>query len=242
MRYAILSDIHSNLEALNVAFSYLTPGDGVLCLGDTIGYGPNPNECIEMIRERATATVLGNHDLAAIEDFGLSFFNPAARQALIWTQGMLTAENRDWLDTLGYDFRCGEFLMVHGAPGPNYFEYIMDEEVAARAFAATDAPLIFIGHTHIAEYYALDESGTVKRKGLQQGGEFQLAENTRYIVNVGSVGQPRDLNPNASFAFYEPDARKVTIQRFAYPIAEVQEKIVSAHLPDALARRLVLGR
>ncbi len=242
MRYAILSDIHSNLEALNVALSLVMPGDGVLCLGDTIGYGPNPNECIELVRARATATVLGNHDLAAIEDFGLSFFNPAARQALIWTQGMLTPANRDWLDTLGYEFRHGEFLLVHGAPGPNYFEYIMDEGVAARAFAATDARLIFIGHTHIAEYYALDDSGVVRRKGLQQGGEFELAENTRYIVNVGSVGQPRDLNPNASFAFYEPDARKITIQRFEYPIAQVQEKIVSAHLPAALARRLVLGR
>ena len=242
MRYAVLSDIHSNLEALNVAFSYLTPGDGVLCLGDIVGYGPNPNECIALIRERATATVLGNHDLAAIEDFGLSFFNPAARQALIWTQGMLTPENRDWLDTLGYDFRQNEFLMVHGAPGPNYFEYVMDEGVAARAFAATDARIIFIGHTHIAEYYALAQDGSVRRKGLQQGGEFDLDENLRYIVNVGSVGQPRDLNPKASFAFYEPDAQKITIQRFEYPIAQVQEKIVSAHLPDALARRLVLGR
>lgn len=241
MRYAIVSDVHGNLEALQAAFAMIAPNDGVLCLGDIVGYGPNPNECVELIRARATATVLGNHDVAAIDNFGLSYFNPAAREAMRWTQTVLTAENIDWLNGLGYEFRVPEFLLVHGAP-VNYFEYILDKPGAARAFAATDAPLIFIGHTHIAEYYALRPDGSIDHRHLQQGGTFALDENSRYVVNVGSVGQPRDLNPRASFAFYEPAKRAVTINRFDYPIARVQEKIASVHLPDALARRLVSGR
>ena len=241
MRYAIVSDVHGNLEALQAAFALIAPTDGVLCLGDTVGYGPNPNECVELIRARATATVLGNHDVAAIDNFGLSYFNPTAREAMRWTQTVLSPENADWLNSLGYEFRVPEFLLVHGAP-VTYFEYILDKPAAARAFAATDAPLIFVGHTHIAEYYALRPDGSIDHKHWQQGGAFLLDAQSRYIVNVGSVGQPRDLNPRASFAFYEPATARVTINRFEYAISRVQEKIASVHLPEALARRLVVGR
>lgn len=241
MRYAVVSDVHSNIEALDVVFASLRDDDGLLCLGDTVGYGPNPNECVEKIRLRATATVLGNHDLAAINDFGLAYFNPAARTAMKWTQTVLTQQNRDWLDSLGYEFRMPDFLLVHGAP-VNYFEYILDKAAAARAFAATDAPLIFIGHTHIAEVYALKPDGTIEHAHLQQGGEIALVEGVRYLVNVGSVGQPRDLNPRSSFGFFDSAARTVTINRVEYPIARVKEKIAAANLPDALARRLDVGR
>ncbi len=150
MRYAVVSDVHSNIDSLDVVFGMLREDDALLCLGDIVGYGPNPNECVEKIRARATATVLGNHDVAAIDNFGLAYFNPAAREAMKWTQSVLTAENLAWLDSLGYEFRMPDFLLVHGAP-VNYFEYILDKAAAARAFAATDAPIIFIGHTHIAE-------------------------------------------------------------------------------------------
>lgn len=240
-RYAIVSDIHSNIEALDAALALLAPGDVILCLGDIVGYGPNPNECVEKIRARAAATVLGNHDLAAIDDYGLAYFNPAAREAMRWTQRVLAPEHTAWLNSLGYEYRMPECLLVHGAPR-NYFEYILDKAGAARAFAATDAPLIFIGHTHIAEYYALAPDGTIAHKHLQEGGTLELVPGTRYIVNVGSVGQPRDMNPRASFGFFDPAAASVTVTRFDYPIARVQEKIVAAHLPEALARRLLVGR
>jgi diadenosine tetraphosphatase ApaH/serine/threonine PP2A family protein phosphatase len=210
-------------------------------LGDIVGYGPNPNECVEKISALATATVLGNHDVAAIDNYGLAYFNPAAREAMRWTQRVLAAEHITWLNSLGYEYRLPDFLLVHGAP-KNYFEYILDKAGAARAFAATDAPLIFIGHTHIAEYYALGADGAIAHQHLQAGGELVLEPGTRYIVNVGSIGQPRDLNPRASFGFYDSDARTVTIVRFDYPIARVQEKIAAAHLPQALARRLLVGR
>jgi predicted phosphodiesterase len=241
VRYAVVSDVHSNIEALDAVFAQLRDDDKLLCLGDIVGYGPNPNECVEKIRARATATVLGNHDVAAIDNFGLAYFNPAAREAMKWTQGVLTPENLAWLDGLGYEFRMPEFLLVHGAP-VNYFEYVLDKAAAARAFAATDAPLIFIGHTHIAEVYALKPDGAIEHAHLQQGGEVKLLPGMRYLINVGSVGQPRDLNPRSSFGFYDSDAQTVTVTRVEYPIAQVQEKIVSAHLPDALARRLLVGR
>jgi predicted phosphodiesterase len=241
VRYAVISDVHGNLEALATLFEKLRPTDGMLCLGDLVGYGPNPNECVEMVRARATATVLGNHDVAAIDNFGIAYFNPMAREAMAWTQTILSAENKEWLNSLGYEFRMAEYLMVHGAP-VNYFEYILDKDGAAGAFARTDAPLIFIGHTHIAECYTLHPSGKLEHRHLQHGGEVTLEPGLRYLINVGSVGQPRDLNPQASFAFYEPEAAKVTVERFDYPIAAVQAKIGAAHLPDALARRLVMGR
>ncbi len=241
MRYAIFSDIHGNLESLNVALALIAPADQIVCLGDVVGYGPNPNECVAIVRERATATVLGNHDVAAIDNFGLSYFNPAAKAAMEWTQSVLLPEHHAWLNSLGYEFRLPEFLLVHGAP-VTYFEYVLDKPAAARAFAATDAPLIFNGHTHIAEYYALRPDGSIDHKHYQQGGTFALDAGSRYVVNVGSVGQPRDLNPRPSFALYEPASATITIVRFDYAISRVQEKIASVHLPDALARRLVVGR
>jgi len=240
-RFAILSDVHSNIEALDAALALIRPDDKLLCLGDIVGYGPNPNECVAKIKELSFATVLGNHDVAAIDNFGLAYFNPAAREAMRWTQRVISAASKEWLNSLGYEFRMPEFLLVHGAP-KNYFEYILDKAGAARAFAATDAPIVFIGHTHIAEYYGLEPDGTISHKHFQQGGQVVLEPGTRYIVNVGSVGQPRDLNPRSSFGLYDSDKRTVDIVRFDYPIAKVQEKIASAHLPEALARRLLVGR
>ncbi len=241
MRYAIVSDIHGNLDSLALALAQLAPDDELLCLGDIVGYGPNPNECVELIRGRARATVLGNHDVAAIDNFGLAYFNPTAREAIEWTQGVLTRENSDWLNTLGYEYRQPEYLLVHGAP-VNFFEYIFDKAAARRAFELTDAPIVFIGHTHIAEYYSCDAEGTIEHAFLQHGGTVEFETGKRYVVNVGSIGQPRDLNPQASFALYEPDERRVTVRRFDYPIERVQEKIDAAQLPPQLAKRLVLGR
>ncbi len=241
MRYAILSDIHGNIESLDRALERVAPEDRLLCLGDIVGYGPNPNECVELIRTRAEGAVLGNHDLAALENFGVEYFNDAARAAIAWTQSVLSDENRAWLNGLSYELRFPDFLMVHGAP-VEYFEYILDKRTAASAFARTDAPLVFIGHTHIAEYWVQEPDGTIGHKHMQQGGELVLEEGKRYIVDVGSVGQPRDLNPAASFALYEPQKRRVEWVRYEYPIDAVQQKIHDAHLPEYLAMRLETGR
>ncbi len=241
MKYAIVSDVHGNIESLERALALIGDEDTVLCLGDIVGYGPNPNECVRMIRARAQNAVLGNHDLAALENFGVEYFNDAARAAIAWTQGVLSDENRSWLNGLSYELRYPEFLLVHGAP-VNYFEYILDKRTAAKAFANTDAPLVFVGHTHIAEYWVQEPDGTIGHKHMQSGGELQLEEGRRYIIDVGSVGQPRDLNPDASFVLYDTATRRIEWVRYPYPIAEVQEKIHEAHLPDYLAVRLESGR
>jgi diadenosine tetraphosphatase ApaH/serine/threonine PP2A family protein phosphatase len=241
MRYAIISDIHSNLESLQRALALIQPDDEILCLGDIVGYGPSPNECIALLRTRVKHAVLGNHDLAALENFGVEYFNDAARAAIAWTQVVLSDESRAWLNGLSYEIRYPEFLMVHGAP-VNYFEYILDKRTASKAFALTDAPLVFIGHTHIAEYWVQEPDGSVGHRHMQLGGELKFEEGRRYIVDVGSIGQPRDLNPEASFVFYDPEKRTVEWVRYPYPIGEVQEKIHEAHLPEYLAMRLESGR
>ena len=242
MRYAIVSDIHSNVEAFDVALAQVGANDVLWCLGDIVGYGPNPNECIDKVRERGGVTVMGNHDLAAIENFGVEWFNSAAQEAIKWTQGVLSPENAKWLGTLDYEHREGEHLLVHGAPHPDYFAYIADKESAMHSFEATDANVIFIGHTHLAEMYSLAPDGALAHRHFQYGGSAQLEDGYRYIINVGSIGQPRDLNPQASFGIYDAGKRSIDVIRFDYPIAAVQEKIECAHLPEVLARRLGMGR
>ncbi|MEO9169981.1 MAG: metallophosphoesterase family protein [Candidatus Baltobacteraceae bacterium] len=241
MKYSIVSDVHGNLESLQRAFALIDDDDVVLCLGDIVGYGPNPNECARMVRERAKHSVLGNHDLAALENFGVEYFNDVARAAIAWTQQVLDGENREWLNGLSYELRLPDFLLVHGAP-VNYFEYILDKRAALRAFEATDAPLIFVGHTHIAEYWVLEPDGSVSHKHMQKGGYLDLEPSKRYIVDVGSVGQPRDLNPDASFVRFDDGSRRVEWVRYDYPVGVVQEKIHEAQLPEYLAMRLETGR
>jgi len=241
MKFALISDIHSNLESLIAVFAAIEPDERVLCLGDIVGYGPDPNDCLALVRARATATILGNHDVAAVDSHGLAYFNDAAREAIEWTQSVLAAEHLDWLDGLSYELRMPEYLLVHGAP-VDYFSYILDKAAAARAFAATDAPLVFVGHTHIADYYALAPDGSIAHEFRQREGALVLAPEHRYIVNVGSVGQPRDLNRDASFARYDSESATVSWHRVPYAIERTQRKIGAAHLPDALARRLEVGR
>lgn len=241
MKYAIVSDIHGNIESLDRALKQVDDEDTVLCLGDIVGYGPNPNECVARIRERAKSAVLGNHDLAALENYGVEYFNEAAREAIAWTQGVLNEENRAWLNALSYELRFPDFLLVHGAP-VDYFEYILDKRSAMKAFSLTDAPLVFVGHTHIAEYWVQEPDGSIGHRHMQDGGSLKLEEGKRYIVDVGSVGQPRDLNPQASFVKYDSATRLVEWVRYEYPIFAVQQKIHEAHLPDYLAARLEAGR
>lgn len=241
MRYAILSDIHANLESLGCALSTLAAEDAVVSLGDVVGYGPNPNECVSALQVRCRHAVLGNHDLAAVENFGVENFNHAARAAIAWTQSVLDEPSRAWLNSLPYELRLPDFLLVHGAP-VNYFEYILDKDAAARAFDRTDARIVFVGHTHIAEYWVRDADGKIGHKHMQHGGALQLEADKRYIIDVGSVGQPRDLNPEACFVLYDAQERRVQWVRYEYPIAEVQNKMRGVGLPGYLIDRLSVGR
>jgi predicted phosphodiesterase len=241
MQYAIVSDVHGNLESLERALLKIDAQDALISLGDVVGYGPNPNECVAILRARARHAVLGNHDLAAAENFGVENFNSAARTAIGWTQRVLDEPSRAWLDSLPYELRLPEFLLVHGAP-VNYFEYILDKETAARAFEHTDARIVFVGHTHIAEYWSLGEDGKIGHKHMQHGGVLRLEDDKRYIIDVGSVGQPRDLNPAACFVRCDLSEGRVEWVRYEYPIAEVQNKMRAVGLPRYLIDRLSVGR
>jgi diadenosine tetraphosphatase ApaH/serine/threonine PP2A family protein phosphatase len=241
VRYAIVSDVHGNWESLQRALTAIPEDDALVSLGDVVGYGPNPNECVAALRDRCRHAVLGNHDLAAVENFGVENFNRAAREAIGWTQGVLDDASRAWLNLLPYELRLPEFLLVHGAP-VNYFEYILDKGAAARAFDRTDARIVFVGHTHIAEYWVREADGTIGHKHLQHGGALDLEDDKRYIIDVGSVGQPRDLNPQPCFALYDPALKRVEWVRYDYPIAEVQSKMRIAGLPNYLVDRLSVGR
>lgn len=241
MSVAIVSDIHSNIEALSAVLAQLAPSDEVWSLGDVVGYGPNPNECVATIAARARLCILGNHEVAALDGVGLEFFTDLAAEAILWTQGVLRAEHRAFLNGLGYEIRADDFLLVHGAP-VTYFEYILDVDDAARAFAATDARLIFIGHSHIAEAYVLEPDGTIVHRHYQRGGTLALEADRRYVINVGSVGQPRDLNTEASFAVFDRAAQTVVWRRVPYDIAAVRAKIAAVNLPEALGARLLSGR
>jgi len=244
VRYGIISDIHSNLEALEAALDFLRDVDALICPGDIVGYGPNPNECCDIIRERNVLTVLGNHDAAAVGRMPLDWFNPFARKAIEWTADRLTAPNRLFLESLPPVHRSEHFVLVHGSlSSPERFDYIASPWEAGPTFAEMPPhDLCFIGHTHVAEYYP-QRTGefSADQVSMALGGTVALSAEFLYIINCGSVGQPRDYNPKAAVGIYDPEAGTVEIQRLEYPIAATQKKMRKAGLPKPLWTRLEFG-
>ena len=242
LRYGILSDVHSNFEALQAVLAEIDAigVDAVLCLGDIVGYGPSPNECCDLLRSRDVIAIAGNHDEAAVDGAGAERFNALAREAIQWTQGRLTPENRAYLASLPRERLLDGFGMVHGAP-VHHFDYIMDVLDAKRALELTNQRLTFVGHSHVAEVYYQDAGGRTFQQRLAHGGRIDIVPEFRYIINVGSVGQPRDRNPQASFAWYDRAAGIVEIRRLTYDVDRVQARIASASLPLPLAERLTTG-
>lgn len=212
----------------------------MLCLGDIVGYGPSPNECCDLLRARGVLAIAGNHDEAALEAASADRFNPLAREAIDWTREQLTPENREFLAGLPRERRVDGFAMVHGAP-VQHFDYIMDVTDAHQAFGRTAETLTFVGHSHVAEVYYQDPTGRTFQQRLLHGGRIDVVPEFRYIINVGSVGQPRDRNPLASFALYDVEGGAVEIRRVAYDIEGVRERMARAALPELLRERLVSG-
>jgi predicted phosphodiesterase len=242
MRYGIISDVHSNIEALRTVLAELDrlDIDSLVCLGDIVGYGPNPNECCDALLERGCVSIAGNHDEAAASDAGLDYFSPLAREALEWNKAALTAVHLAHLAELPRERRFNRFDIVHGAP-VYHFDYILDVIDAQAAFERTDAALTFIGHSHIAEVYYQDSAGRTYQQRLLHGGRIDISPEYRYIVNPGSVGQPRDRNPQASFAVFDEGEECVEVRRVTYDVEAVQERIEHAHLPPQLGERLTIG-
>lgn len=244
MRRLVVADVHSNLEALRAVISDAEASGGfdrILCLGDVVGYGPDPGACIALLRSYQHAAVAGNHDLAAIGGISVETFNPAARAAALWTRGRLTPEERAYLQSAPLRREEGEVTLVHGTPREPVWEYFlpwgMTDRDTDECFCLFSTPLCLLGHSHLP--FTCDEMGAVTR--LQPGAVVAL-EDTRVIVNPGSVGQPRDGDPRAAYALYDTEARTLTHHRVPYDVVRTQSKIAAAGLPDSLATRLSFGR
>jgi predicted phosphodiesterase len=257
MRYGIVSDIHSNLDALDAVLRELDGlgMDQLVCLGDIVGYGPNPNECCDVLRQRGCLAIAGNHDEAATMASSVEGFNSLAAAAIAWTRTQLTPENSAFLTGLPRERDFKTFEVVHGAPDA-HFDYILDLADACDAFEHVRRPITFIGHTHVAEVFFQDcsnrptdqldqagvsDSGRTYHQRLVHGGRIEITPQYRYIINPGSVGQPRDRNPQASFARFDDDANLIEIRRVTYDVMRVREKMEQASLPPRLAERLSLG-
>ncbi len=242
MRYGVLSDIHSNVDALQSVLRELDAlaVTTLVCLGDIVGYGPNPNETCDLLRERKCIAIAGNHDEAAVSPHEADSFNTLARQAIVWTRNQLSPQNREYLRSLPREYRFPSFAVVHGAPD-FHFDYIQNIADAQVAFERVTMPVTFIGHTHVAEVYYQDERGRIFHQKLSAGGRIEITPHYRYIVNPGSVGQPRDRNPQASFAYFDDASGLVEVRRVTYDVERVRERMQLAKLPLQLGDRLTIG-
>lgn len=242
MRYGIFADVHSNIEALDAVIeAYRKESiDKYLCAGDLVGYAANPRECIGKIKALAELSVAGNHDRASIDLFSTDHFNPMAREAILWTRPNLQGQEKKYLASLDLTFKNKDLTLVHGSlDHPEEFDYITDNYTALKTFELLETDICFIGHSHVAGIFIKDKNEDLT---YCEEDRLDLDKNNKYIVNVGSVGQPRDANPKAAYCIYDTDKRKVCIKRIDYDIEKTREKIIASGLPQYLGDRLLVGR
>jgi predicted phosphodiesterase len=240
MKYAIIADIHANLEALDVVLKDAKAQECThyCCLGDVVGYNANPKECLEIIREMNLPCVKGNHDEYCSLESNLEGFNPHAAEAIQWTRNQLTEDDRTWLRNLKYIRMVASFSVVHATlDGPQRWGYVFDRLAAAASFTYQNTSVCFFGHTHVPVAFIRD---TVVRGGTYS--KFKVEPGRKYFINVGSVGQSRDGVAKATYVIYNLDESAVELRRLDYDIAKTQAKIRAAGLPERLAERLALGK
>jgi diadenosine tetraphosphatase ApaH/serine/threonine PP2A family protein phosphatase len=239
VRVAVVSDIHGNLAALEsvlAAVDERTP-DALWCLGDLVGYGARPNECCTLVRERAALSLAGNHDLAVRGTIDLSEFNGDAGVAARWTRDVLTNESQSYLDSLETHAAADGVQLFHASARDEVWEYVLSDEAAFATLAVTTAPIVLVGHSHVA--LAVSSGGT---GGLAPAGTSTSLAGTRTLLNPGSVGQPRDGDPRAAFLLLDLAGSTATFERVEYDIERTQSEIRAAGLPEVLARRLAVGQ
>jgi predicted phosphodiesterase len=244
MRLGIFSDVHANYEALSAVLeAYRKENvDVYYCLGDTVGYGGSPNECADLIRELAQKTILGNHDAAVAGRMDYSYYYEAARQALDAHAAMISAENMSWLKSLPYQeyLEQHEVLLCHGSPVRlEEFDYIFAPEQARECLAIWDkiGHLTLIGHSHLCKVFALTRNSVEELPSI----DFELEPDKKYIVSVGSVGQPRDFDNRASYTVYDTEKRRFEFKRVEYDIELAADKVLRARLERNFAHRLFIG-
>jgi predicted phosphodiesterase len=242
MRYFILGDIHSNLEALEavIAASKNEQIDQYLCIGDVVGYAANPKECIAKLKLLGAIVVAGNHDWASVDLFSKEYFNPQALEAVFWTRRNLDDECKNFLETLKLTFENRDLTLVHGTlDSPQDFNYLTDGYIAEETFRRMKPNICFLGHTHTAGIFIKDNQ---ERIHYRQDSAWDINLNEKYIINVGSVGQPRDGNPQAAYCIYDTAKSTVEIKRIDYDTETTRKKIIDVGLPKFLGDRLLLGR
>lgn len=244
MRIGIISDVHSNLEALEAALKWLDQQrvDETVCLGDVVGYGPNPNECCELVRNYASVTLLGNHDAAVVGMMSTEFYYDAARLAIHWTRRQLSSRHLEWLYSLPYSYRRTDWRasFFHSAPiAPSGYFYVVFKDDAQAHLRMFDrlTDLSFLGHSHLVKAFRLGE-GKVKEL---ESGDVQWRNGFKTIVSVGSVGQPRDRDPRGAVSFVDLDTGELELHRFDYDRATTAQKILDAGLEARFGERLFSG-
>ncbi|MDP7409783.1 MAG: metallophosphoesterase family protein [Dehalococcoidales bacterium] len=243
MRYAIIADIHANLEALTAVMEDIKKRGGVeriWCLGDVVDYGPDPHECIELLRQRNHIGVAGNHDLAAIGNIDTTEFHPDAAVASHWTSQQLKITDIEYLRNLPLVIEKDDFTLVHGSPRNPSGEYVISSAIAEENLPYFKSPFCLVGHTHIPFISRYQENGACSFDQFSGDAEFALGSN-RLILNPGGVGQPRDGDPRASYAIYDSESIMVHLYRVAYDIATTQAKMLKYGLPVNLITRLSYG-
>jgi diadenosine tetraphosphatase ApaH/serine/threonine PP2A family protein phosphatase len=243
MRFGIFSDTHANIEALKAVLNAFESEriDQYICLGDTVGYGASPNECCALIRSKATHTILGNHDAAVAGRMDYSYYYHAARHALDLHARQLAPEHKDWLKSLPYEVREGEVHFCHGSPlNIEEFDYIFARDQAAQCMEIWDTlgRITLIGHSHLCKSFALSIDNGVHEVVSES---FELRPDWKYIVSVGSVGQPRDYDPRASYTVYDTDTKTFQFKRVEYDIKSSAEKIFNSELEPNFGHRLFIG-
>jgi predicted phosphodiesterase len=243
MRYAIIADIHSNLAAFKAVLNdieTLEKVDKIWCLGDIVGYGPDPHECIELLRETDNICVAGNHDRAVIGKLDITSFNPNAAEAVKWTTEKLSIGDITYLKNLPESVQEDDFTLVHGSPREPIMEYILSMSVARQNFDCFRTKYCLVGHTHVPQAYSLDKDDNCTATRFLPTIKLITGE-TRLIINPGAVGQPRDGHPEASYAIYDSRTRVVQLRRVPYDIRQTQDRIMESGLPPRLASRLETG-
>jgi predicted phosphodiesterase len=241
MRILIISDIHANQTALETVLADAGQFDAAWCLGDLVGYGPDPNECIDRITQLPNLQcIIGNHDAAAVGSIEVDAFNPEARRAVLWTQERLTPANKEYLKNLPERLTIEFITLVHGSPYRPVWEYLLDTRTATISFEYFDTPYCFVGHTHLPAIYHLpDDRLTAHLLMPENFSQMTLAP--RSILNPGSVGQPRDRDPRAAYAILDLTDYTCEWRRVAYDIPSVQERMRRENLPERHITRLSAG-
>ncbi len=241
MLYGVIADIHGNFEALTAVLDQVAAADPdqLICVGDLVGYGASPAECVRTVRELEPVVVAGNHDWAAVGKLSTAYFNADARDSIDWTVRRLSSDDLDYLRRLELVQVTGDVTVVHSSPSfPDYFDYLQTLYDVRLAFGHMNTKVCFVGHSHVPVMF----KDSTPIKYFTNEDVFKIPDDNRAIINVGSVGQPRDLDPRACYVLYDSDEHVVSMHRLEYDVRAAAERMLDAGLPATNAARIMVGR